>query len=305
MDGRRGRRCEREIGDLVGEMPVLQVPQRGNDRMLCAQDRPYDRLEIEREPIVARAAPAREHDDVGFCARSAVHCIGHFDLGAFALNARRNEENLDVRCVGAHSSLKVGARVVVARNERNAAREQRNDAFSRSVKGPFGAKPQAQFLDLRRELPLTHERDGDRSQLIEGTVRPNLNAAGSADGQPLLQFREASYFARERKTTQHGFAFLERHVEISIGPVLEIGNLTDDGNALQRGVPRNHHREAARELADREFENPVVIHGWRRGCAGDSVGSGVAAGDGEPEGVDVGSGGMASGGEAYDGGTVG
>ncbi len=80
--GGGGRRLEDFIGDLVGEMAIAGMADRGHDRMARTRDRTNDGFGIEWIAILVRSAAAQHDDGIDFLARGAVDRIGDVDLGA-------------------------------------------------------------------------------------------------------------------------------------------------------------------------------------------------------------------------------
>ena len=153
---RRPRASARaEIGDEIGDGDVGLVPDGRDHRDRAGGNRPRHDLLVERPEILERtaAAPDDHHVDVDRCARPAGAPARSPPAGAFALHARRRDDQVRVRIAPAQDADDVAQRRAVDRgDDADAAGEGRQRALARLGKQPFGRRASSSVARRRAAM---------------------------------------------------------------------------------------------------------------------------------------------------------
>jgi hypothetical protein len=148
--GRRRRRAR--VRHKISDRYVYFVPHRRDDGHRRLEDRPRDRLLVERPQVFERAAAAGDDQRVyGFylqrVAIGGADRLGDLDRSSFPLDFGREEQHLDDGVSFAHDLEDIAQGCAFGRgDDPDAFRELWDGLLEARVEEPFGLEPRLQSL---------------------------------------------------------------------------------------------------------------------------------------------------------------
>ncbi len=262
-----GRGGGPDVGDQVEDRGVGLVPDRRHDRRAGGGDRAHQRLVGERQQVLDRAAPARDHDHVdGRVAVEPLHGVDHLPDAVDPLHAGVGADDLDrgpaPGGVLLDVALRGGAR---ARDQADPSGEEGQPALELGGEDPLGGQQLATTLEAGEELAepdhadvVGGEREGaalgvvprtsvdhDARALDHGGVGAVDDAPGAGDGHrdvaERIAQRDEDGVDRVGPVDLRDLTLDPDRSEAVDPPGHELGDLAQRCRSLRAGLERHGH----------------------------------------------------------------